>query len=89
MANAKIDDNREKTAIVVDGAGTIKNLLVDATTGRLLLECYIGANATVNKVKVDENREWISQGVDETTGNPVPLHVETATNYLKIDLLIE
>ena len=89
MANAKIDDNREKTAIVVDSAGTIKNLLVDATSGRLLIDVLTGVNATANKVKVDENREWVSQGVDETTGNPIPLHVETATNYLTIDLLIE
>jgi len=48
MANAKIDDNRKKTAIVVDSFNTIRNLLVDATTNRLLITTTMGNGSILN-----------------------------------------
>jgi len=87
MANAKIDENRKKTAIAVDATNTIRNLLVDTTTNRLLITITMGNGSILNTAKIDENREWVSQAVDE---NDVirPLLVDSSNNLL-IDLLLE
>ena len=90
MANAKLDDNREKTSLAVDGNGVIKNLLVDPTTGRLLIDITI-VSETVPVLrdvsKPDENHERTAMAYDGTDERP--LLIDNTNGYLYCDLLIE
>lgn len=90
MSNAKIDNNREKTAIAVDDNGDIKNLLVDPSTGRLLISAFLRANGThiQNNSKFDENREHTSLVVDGSN-NIKPLLIDNRNGYLLVDILCE
>ena len=92
MSNAKIDDNREPTGLVVDTDGNPANLKVDPTTGRLLIEITaVGDEArTLNTNKIDENSEPTSMAVtDDANTTPTPLHIDNELGYLFIDLLEE
>lgn len=90
MANAKIDNNREKTAIAVDTDGNIANLKVDATTGRLLIEINTATNTVPVQrtvTKPDENYHRVSMVYDGTTTKP--LLINSDDGYLWCDVLIE
>lgn len=88
MANARIDENRENTSLAYDSNGSVRRLLVDSTTGRLLVLASIGNGGSVNVNKIDENRENVAIGVDSNE-NPIPFHINATNNYLLIDLLCE
>ena len=60
MANARIDENRENSQLAVDASEVTHNLLVDSTTGRLLIEVSLPNGTTLNSSKIDENREGAS-----------------------------
>lgn len=89
MTNAKIDENKHKTALAVDETTVVKRLLVDSTTGRLLIDVSLDNTAgTVNTAKIDENSKHVALGHDETSGI-IPFHVHSSNNYLLIDLILE
>lgn len=90
MANAKIDDNREKTSLATDSNGTVKNLLVDPSTDRLLIEVFIKDNGThlLNRQKIDDNRERVSICVDDND-DIRPLLIDSRNGLLLVDLICE
>lgn len=90
MATAKIDQNREHTAIAVDDNGAIKNLLVDPTTDRLLIFASLQDNGThiQNTSKIDENHEHTSLAEDGS-GNIKPLLIDNRNGFLMVDILCE
>ena len=89
MANAKIDQNREKTAIAVDTNGNVANLLVDAATGRLLIDITTVAD-TVPVLKdtstPDDNYHKTSMAWDGSTTRP--LLIENGSGLLWCDVLV-
>lgn len=89
MANAKIDNNRENTTIVTDTNGNPANLLVDPTTGRLLIDIAIVEDSTpvLNSSKIDGNYEETSLADNGT--DPVPLLIDNRNGYLFVDVLNE
>lgn len=93
MSNAKIDENREKTAIATDTDGLVKNLLVDPVTGRLLIEIEAvldPVSSTLNKESVDDNYENISLGVgDDAEEDAIPLHIDNRNGLVFCDVLVE
>jgi len=91
MSNAKIDKNKGKTAIAVDTGGDIENLLVDPTTGRLLVTIDIVSSTTPSanaRTRIDENKEWTSQATDGN-GDPQPLLIDNRNDSLWIDMTVE
>ena len=90
MSNAKIDNNRTKTAIIVDTNGNIADLVVDPVTGRLLIEITVVATSTpalLKNAKIDENREKTVLGYDGT--NPQSLIIDNRNGLLYCDVLVE
>lgn len=92
MANARIDDNRERTALAVnDTTGLPERLLVDASTGRLLIAIQVvtePSSPTLNNSKIDGNYEHTALAVD-SSNNPVPLHIDSRNGFLFADVLME
>ncbi len=89
MSNAKIDNNRNAAAIVVDTNGNPANLLVDPVTGRLLIDVSIVSATTpvLNNAKIDDNRRPNGLASDGT--NPRPLLIDNRNGFLWCDLTIE
>jgi len=87
MTTAKIDDNREKNAIVTDTDGNIANLLVDPVTDFLLIDVVqeVEESRILNTQKIDENRERVSEVVDDN-GVIRPLLIDNRNGFLLIDL---
>ena len=88
-----IDENRESNSLVVDTNAVIKNLLVDATTGRLLVDIIStedSGSSVLNNPKIDENRENVSMGVtDDSNLKPTAFQIDSRNGYLYVDLLQE
>lgn len=81
---AKIDNNYKYAQLVTDTDGNPANLLVDPTTGRLLIEIISdGGASTLNAAKIDENREATVQAVDDN-GVIRPI-LTNDLGYIKID----
>lgn len=90
MANAKTADNREKTALAVDDNGVIKPLLVDPTTGRLLINITVVTDTTPvlrDITKPDENHHRASMAYDGTDERP--LLIDNRNGLLFCDCLCE
>jgi len=93
--NAKIDENRAGSSLVTeDNAGSLTNsLLVDATTGRLLIACYKVTEPSApvkNNINIDENRKNVAFGVtDDSSSVATPLAVDSRNGYLFVDLIVE
>jgi len=85
----KIDDNNRETGGAYDDFNEeVKNLLVDAASGRLKVQLkYVKSlTGTVNVASVDANNRTVSFGVEDgTPENKIPLHVDPATNRLIIE----
>lgn len=91
MTQAKIDQNREKSKLASDENGVPQRLLVDPSTGRLLIKITktaTTASPVLNTTKIDENRENIALATqaDETI---TPLHVDCRNNYLFCNINLE
>ncbi len=94
MANAKIDENREGSTLVVEETNEVTNsLLVDPVTGRLLIAIYSveePADPVKNVIKIDANRENVAFGVtDDANATEVPLAIDNRSGYLFVDILVE
>ena len=91
--NARIDDNRKKTAIAVDTNNVPARLLVDATTGRLSVIITVvndPGSTTLNTDKIDDNRTHLAQGVtDDASITPTPLHIDNRNGLVFCDVLVE
>lgn len=88
MTEAKRDQNFITTGLAYDGTNT-QPLLVDPTTGRLLITIMattLGSTKNTN-ISRDENFVPVGAGYDGT--NAVPLHVDGTSGLLAIDLTIE
>lgn len=83
MANAEIDENRERTALGVDSTGIPRRLKVDPVTGRLLIKIVnIAAGSPIlNNGKIDENRKHTAFAVN-STGDIRPLLIDNRNGYL-------
>jgi len=83
----KIDDNREYVAMADDGSGNALPLLVDPSTGALLVGVYYlpETAATIPTSKIDENHEGAALAVNEL-GNIQPLVIDSRNGYLRVDI---
>lgn len=88
-----LDENREYKALVVDENGDIASLLVDPSTGRLLIDIEIVTSSgteVLNNPDIDENHEYVALAVtDDANLTPTPLHVDSRNGYLYCDILEE
>ena len=89
MANAPIDDNRDNAQIAVDTDGDIATLLVDATTGRLLIDITATTSTTpvLNTSKIDENFKSTDLAYNGT--DPKPLLIDNRNGLLWCDVSVE
>ena len=92
MADAKKDNNRVADGLAWDGT-TTQRLLVDPVTGRLeiLIAAAPGGSPIVHTVDAerDNNRVHVALGVtDDANSSPIPLHVDSASGFLAVDLII-
>ena len=91
MADANRDDNRIPVGLAVeDGSTTLARLKVDPTTRRLLVDIgTLSATGSAHSqpLKRDDNRVPVAGGAnDDTTRTIRPLHVESSTGRLIVDL---
>ena len=93
MANARLDENSNAVGIAVDTNGVVKPLLIDPSTGRLLIEITIvtePASPVLNTLKFDENSIVTAQGTgDDSSAEPIPLHIDNRNGLLFVDVLVE
>ena len=90
MANAKRDENRIATALGVndDADADVQPLLVDPTTGRLLVTISMTTDTTPvqNKAGRDENRIVSGQAVtDDASTDVKALLIDNLTGFLFVD----
>ena len=87
---SKVDQNSEYVALAaVEGTGVATPLLVDPTTGRLLIEI----NAVVTTVPVlpdptlDDNHEYVA--LADNGSGAVPLLIDNRNGYVWCDVFVE
>lgn len=86
MSQAQRDENEIVVGLAYDGT-TTQPLLVDPSTGRLLIEvaAISSGSPTVNtNFSRDENDVPVA-GADDGT-NPIPLHICVTSGFLSVDL---
>ena len=92
MANAKIDDNRQKVGSAIDTNNIVQSLRTDPVTGRLEIEIYISSDTVPGTVtrKRDGNYVPVNAAVgDDATAAIIPLIIDTSNGYLFVDVLVE
>jgi len=78
---AKIDNNYKYAQLVTDTDGNPATLLVDPTTGRLLIEIIADGDTDIlNATKIDENRQSVAQAVSAAINNTGAISPGTAIN---------
>jgi len=85
--SAKRDGNGVTTALGIDGS-TLTPFTVDPITGRLLVAIVLDGTFSVTDPEAlprDENRVTVAGAVDDSTGDIVPLYVDTDNGALQID----
>ncbi len=89
---SKRDENREVVAMGISATdGTPMPLLVDPTTGRLLIAVTTTTESgddVFNVKAIDENREGTACGVDDDE-NVIPWHIDSRNDLLYLDILAE
>ena len=94
MANASRDENRKPVGLAWDATNsTPASLLVDPVTGRLLIAIVstVGSSPTAQSQPGarDANRTPVSLATNDNAGAAVvPLHIDSASGFLAIDLSI-
>lgn len=82
----KIDNNYEGVGGAADDTGEVHDLLVDPTTGRLLVEVRVETSLDLDVAsKIDQNYEGVALAVDSSS-NIKPLKVHPNNNHLLVDL---
>lgn len=88
MSDAKRDENKKTTVIIVDESDNISRLKVDSITDRLLVSVVpCSSGESVDNAKIDENGNETAIVVDES-GNAKPLLVDS-NNRLICNLTLE
>lgn len=85
------DNNYQNNTLTEDTDGNVANLLVDPSTGRLLIAITVvsePASPVLNSDKRDENYSGTAQAVDGSD-NIIPLHIDSRNSLLFVDVLEE